>query len=231
MPAVRAVASLGSPKGIPSLCWVGVSHCGSEIGDAGSGRGQLPATADGHAGTRTDKSKVLGQLARAFQREGIDFALIGAFAMAARGVARATADLDVLAAGERADDVARIMLGFGYRELHRSPDAANYAAHDAQLGRVDFLFARRPYSRAMLERATARPLTKRLQVKVVEVEDIIGLKVQSSSNNPKRLWLDLADIERLLDVHRTIDMERVREYFRIFGRKAELDELLGRIKR
>ena len=83
----------------------------------------------------------------------------------------------------------------------------------------------------MLERATARPLTKRLQVKVVEVEDIIGLKVQSSSNNPKRLWLDLADIERLLDVHRTIDMERVREYFRIFGRKAELDELLGRIKR
>ena len=178
-----------------------------------------------------DFGTVLHRLLDVFGAEHIDCALIGGFALAALGAPRATADLDLLVPGEHADEVARIMHTLGYRELHRSADAANYAAEDARLGRVDFLFARRPYSRAMLARARPRRLGGGTDVKVVDPEDLIGLKVQASSNNPQRLTWDLSDIERVLDAHPAIDLERVREYFRLFGREPELDALLARRRR
>jgi hypothetical protein len=59
----------------------------------------------------------------------------------------------------------------------------------------------------------------------VDAADLIGLKVQSSSSDPRRTRLDLADIDRLLDVP-GLDLARVREYFRLFEREAELDALL-----
>lgn len=72
------------------------------------------------------------------------------------------------------------MTDAGYRELHRSADAANYAADDVRLGRVDMLFARRPYSLAMLARAPLHHLPSEHTVKIMEPEDLIGLKVQAS---------------------------------------------------
>lgn len=84
------------------------------------------------------------------------------------------------------------------------------------------LFACRSYTRAMLARAAPRG---DFEVPVVEVSDLIGLKVQSSSNDPRRARIDLADIDRLLDLP-GVDLARVREYFRLFDREAQLDELL-----
>jgi hypothetical protein len=55
---------------------------------------------------------------------------------------------------------------------------------------------------------------------------LIGLKVQSSYNDPSRRYLDLADIDRLLR-SATVDLARVREYFRLFDREKELDALLS----
>jgi len=179
-----------------------------------------------------DFNKVLETIAREFAAAGIEHALIGAFAMAALGVPRATGDLDFLVAGDRSDDVDRIMTTLGYRALHRSADAANYASHSVACGHVDYLFARRPHSRAMLARAKPRrSLRTHATVKVVEAEDLIGLKVQSSTNNPKRTPLDMADIQRLLETLPALDLERVREYFRIFEREPELDQVLARIER
>ncbi len=54
---------------------------------------------------------------------------------------------------------------------------------------------------------------------------LIGLKVQSSTNDPSRQRLDMADIVRLLRAERNVDMQRVREYFRVFEREKELDVL------
>jgi Uncharacterised nucleotidyltransferase len=165
---------------------------------------------------------------QAMRAEGVDFALIGGFALAALGCPRATGDIDFLIAGEHADRLARIMQRLGYAELHRSGDAANYAASDIRLGRVDVLYARRQYSRAMLARACPYAVLGETEIKVVEAEDLIGLKVQSSTNNPKRRPLDLSDIEQLLATHPGLDVQRVREYFRLFDREAELDAILAR---
>jgi hypothetical protein len=179
-----------------------------------------------------DFNLVLTTLAREFTAAGIDHALIGAFAMAALGVPRATGDLDFLVDGDRSDDVDRVMTKLGYQALHRSVDAANYASPSSAFGHVDYLFARRPHSRAMLARAKPRQsLRAHSTLKVLDAEDIIGLKVQSSTNNPNRSALDMDDIRRLLENQPTLDLDRVRDYFRIFAREADLDQMLARIKR
>lgn len=162
----------------------------------------------------------------AFRAAGIDFALIGGFALAAHGAPRATGDLDFLVPGECADAVDGIMRSLGYRALHRSEEAANYKGDAESAGHVDFLFARRAYSREMLRSAKSGAMTSLPALKIVAPEDLIGLKVQASSNNPKRRAMDLADIGRLLAVHPSLDLARVRRYFQLFNREEELEQLL-----
>jgi hypothetical protein len=68
-------------------------------------------------------------------------------------------------------------------------------------------------------------------LKVLEPEDIIGLKVQSATNNPDRAAVDMDDIRRLLATWPELDLGRVREYFRIFDREADLDRILEAVAR
>jgi hypothetical protein len=173
-----------------------------------------------------DLRSVLIEIASALREASIDHALIGGLALAAHGAARATVDLDLLADGARADEVDRILRERGFRCLHRSEFAANYASADAARGRVDFLFARHTYGRAMLARAASHAILGH-EIRVVDASDLIGLKVQSSSNDPARRHRDLADVEALLRAA-PVDLERVRGYFRLFDREKELDALLAR---
>ncbi|MBI5415267.1 MAG: hypothetical protein HZA29_00465, partial [Candidatus Omnitrophica bacterium] len=74
-------------------------------------------------------------------------------------------------------------------------------------------------------------LNGQFKVKVITPEDIIGLKVQASVNDPGRGARDRADIEELLKRHADkLDLKLLREYFSLFDRQDELDELLGKIK-
>ncbi len=85
------------------------------------------------------------------------------------------------------------------------------------MGQVDFLFARRKYAVAMLDRAESSELLD-YPVKVIQPEDLIGLKVQSSSNDPQRMPKDMADIEDLVrKFNRKLDWALIAEYFEIFG--------------
>jgi len=172
-----------------------------------------------------DLRSVLLEIHAALREASVAHALIGGLALAAHGAGRATADLDLLADGDRSDDVDRILGERGYERLHRTQNLANYAAATPARGRVDFLFARRTYARAMLERATPHTILG-AAIPVADASDLIGLKVQSSSNDPSRRYLDLADIDRLLR-SATIDLARVREYFRLFDREKDLDALLS----
>ncbi|MCX5739041.1 MAG: hypothetical protein NTZ61_11205, partial [Proteobacteria bacterium] len=83
----------------------------------------------------------------------------------------------------------------------------------------------------ILSRARALPILHRDDLRVVDASDLIGLKVQSSSNDPARSRTDMADIEQLLRRAPELDLERVRDYFRLFDREVELDALLTAIQR
>ena len=91
-----------------------------------------------------------------FQREGIDFLLIGGFALEAQGVSRTTLDIDMLILADKSKKIKDIMAKGGYELIHESEDMLNFCGKNTSLGRVDFLLAHRKYAKAMLERSEVK---------------------------------------------------------------------------
>jgi len=174
--------------------------------------------------------EVLRVLLKRFADAGVEAALSGGLALSTMGVFRFTRDIDFLLPAESADAVDRIMADLGYeRQDFSSPEIVSYRSPLKVFGQVDFLLARRAYTKAMLQRARPLPvLDGALTVRSLLPEDVIGLKVQAIANDPgNRFAIDAPDIQRLLRLHRgSLDMGLVREYFRIFDREDLLDEWL-----
>jgi len=172
--------------------------------------------------------RVLEFLINEFGREKIEFAVMGGLALQTAGIVRTTRDIDLIVLSENTGTIKEIMRSKGYELLHESEDILNFESSDNEWGRVDFLLAHRKYAKAMLQRAEPKALLEgNDKIKVLKTEDVIGLKVQASSNDPGRYLQDMADVRAILKRHRvTLDMERVREYFNLFGRGKELDSLL-----
>lgn len=177
-----------------------------------------------------DFKKVLETLASEFAKKGVDFAVMGGLALHFAGVSRATVDIDLIVALKDSGSVDEVMRKFGYELLHKSEDAANYSSPLAPLGRVDFLFAHRKYALAIMGRASAQNLFG-YAVKIARPEDIIGLKVQAMTNDAARYHKDMADIEEIMRANPDkLDMEIIREYFRLFDREKELDDIIKKLK-
>ena len=178
-----------------------------------------------------DFEKVLTFLLENFKKYGIRYALMGGFALHAAGYSRATRDIDILILKEDMPKAKKLLLAIGYEILHESEDVVNLRGGLKELGQIDFLLAHRSYTKNMLKRARECDILQgQFKVKVVTPEDIIGLKIQSSANDPGRSARDWADIEELLKRHADkLDLKLLREYFSLFNRQDELDELLGKI--
>jgi hypothetical protein len=174
---------------------------------------------------------VFRELLQKFREQSIRFALIGGFALHVAGFTRATQDIDFLIEAEDIGKMKNTMTQLGYELTHESPEFSNYWHPMAPLGCVDYLHAHRGYTRKMLSRAKKHRILENFEVPVLIPEDIIGLKVQSMVNNPKRRVLDMADIEYLIRENLDkLDLDIIKEYFHLFDRGDELDEVLKRIK-
>lgn len=174
--------------------------------------------------------KVLSLLLAEFAKRNIDFALIGGLAIHGLGISRTTRDVDGLVLLSKAEEIDQLMRGLGYEAVQRTNDIGTYVSKNWELGRVDFLFAHHRYATEMLQRAKPQRLFDGF-VKIVLPEDLIGLKVQSSSNDPARNHQDMSDIESLLKRHgRQLDWARIEDYFKIFHREMEYRDLARRFK-
>jgi predicted nucleotidyltransferase len=158
---------------------------------------------------------------------GIAHALIGGLALGAHRVIRTTEDVDFLIDAAREPDVHQFMADLGFETLRRTDDVSNYLLKHQ---RVDFIHARRKYSQEMLKRASPVSLMN-LTLPVATVEDVIALKLQERHSDPKREQ-DTPDIHRLVEYNiETLDLEYLREFFKLFKCEAELDDLLRRFGR
>lgn len=166
-----------------------------------------------------------------FKKDNIHYALIGGLALAASGYARATQDIDFLIDKKDLPKIKQMLAFFQYDLIHESEDVANFLGKIKIMGRIDFLLAHRRYAKAMLIRAKDKKVFGgKFNVKVVTPEDLIGLKVQSSVNDPDRYHQDMADIEELIRAnYDQLNMDLVNEYFEIFKKTDELKQLLERI--
>lgn len=174
-----------------------------------------------------DFKATLAALIEVFERENIRYAVIGGFALGMLGVPRATVDLDFLIEKDDLEKIGRIMKSHSYDCVYQSENVSQYVSPVKIFGEVDFLHAFRAISRKMLERAKEVDIFEgKAKIKVLLPEDIIGLKVQSLANDPKRLSKEYADIEALMDYHKEfLDWQIIEEYFTVFGLNDKFLEL------
>ena len=175
-----------------------------------------------------DFAFVFEYIVKEFKEEEINFAIIGGLALQSYGITRTTQDIDFLILAENKEKIKELMIKGGFNLLYESNDILNFVGNKPSLGRVDFLLAQRKYTFAMLKRAQEKDfLNGKLKAKFIKIEDQIGLKIQSSSNDPSRYYQDMADVENLIKNNvNTLDKELIREYFTLFNRETEFDKIL-----
>ena len=176
-----------------------------------------------------DFLQVIRRVGQALDAAEVRYALIGGFAMALRGVQRATVDLDFILMLDDLECADRILRHAGYRREFHSENVSHYVAEQPELGRIDLLHAFRGPTLSMLRRAEPIAVAEGLALPVVQVEDIIGLKIQAAVNDPERAAADWTDIRLLVETQarlgRTLDWELVADYLGIFGLDAELPRI------
>lgn len=179
--------------------------------------------------------EVLKVLIEKFQRKKIDFALSGGLALSTMGIFRFTKDIDFLVNEKDKLAIDEIMTDLGYTKQSFSTDEIiSYFSPLKVFGQVDFLLARRKYTKTMLKRAKKSSiLNDTFELKTILPEDLIGLKIQAISNDPEnRFQIDAPDIQQLLSLHHDkMDMDAIREYFSIFDKEELLNEWIQNIKR
>lgn len=177
-----------------------------------------------------DFAQVLRALLEGLQQAKIRYGVIGGFALGALGAPRATVDLDLLVHQEDLGALHQVLTSLGYtRDVH-TENVSHYRHKEGRWGAIDVLHAFRTFALGMLERARILPvLGGAASLRVLEPEDIIGLKVQAAANNPLRQLQETADIEALMAVHgKTMNWTRLQEYYALFDRANEVAGLRAR---
>lgn len=162
------------------------------------------------------------------KRQHFRIALTGGFALACHGVQRATDDVDFLVEEAGSAPLHEALTEAGARCVQRTDDAASYAA-TLGLAPLDVFYTRRERARAMLDRALPRLVRGvRVRVPVVDAESLIGMRLQAGAGGAAAQAQGEADIRALLARRgATLNLEIVREYFRLAGRERDLDRLLA----
>lgn len=117
---------------------------------------------------------VLKMLMEKFRAAGIDFVLSGGLALSTMEVIRFTRDIDFIIHEEDKGKVETIMTEFGYeRQAFSTDEIVSYWSPLKVFGQIDFLVARRTYTRAMMRNADVRPVFDgRLHVNVEMGSDL-----------------------------------------------------------
>lgn len=174
-----------------------------------------------------DFDKVLSLIVKEFDKEKINYALMGGFAMGIWGIMRSTMDLDFVVEYQAISKVEKIMKKYGYRCVHKTENISQYVSDMRILGEIDFLHAFRKISLSMLKRAKELPIFEgKFKIRVLEPEDIIGLKLQALANNKSREIRDYADIASILDYFKgKLDWSIIKDYFLLFDKEKKFKEL------
>ena len=181
----------------------------------------------------TDLRRTLDEVRTAFESRGVDYALIGGFALAAWGCPRNTVDLDLLVRADQLPAVDEALAAAGYSRWFRSENVTHLDRDGDPADRIDLLHAFRPASLEALGRVRHIPLGDGGgDVPVVEPEDLIGFKIQALTNDPNRRMQDMADILALAEhLGPALDFDRIRAYCDLFGATEFLAEIRRRAAR
>jgi hypothetical protein len=168
--------------------------------------------------------KALALVYEFFRREQRPFAVIGAFALQAYGLTRATQDLDFVAETAAQERLVAYLCACGYETLHRSEGFSNHLHSSPALGRLDFVYVDAPTAAILFGSARERIGPAGLRLLVPRVEHLVALKVHAIRNDPSRTYRDLADIQYLMRLPGA-DLEEIRRCFEREDLRERYDEL------
>jgi hypothetical protein len=160
--------------------------------------------------------EVLRTFAEFFKREGIRYAVAGGLAIHAWGRSRTTHDMDFVVDGAVQQKVVTFSESIGYRTLHVSSGYSNHEHPDQTFGSVDFLYVYGDTAERVFAEASSRVIAGDAEAPVPRPEHLIAMKVQAIKNAPRRVSIDVPDIEYLLALP-GVDRNVVRDYFERAG--------------
>ncbi len=163
-----------------------------------------------------DFARVLSTLAEFLEREGIPYAVVGAFGLQAYGLGRATMDVDLVAEAGARQRILAFLESLGYETLHASTGYSNHLHALPAMGRVDLVYVGGDTGRLLFGQCT-RPLDLGGQrLPVPRPEHLAAMKIQAMKNDPSRTLQDMADIQFLLRLP-GVDEAEIRGYFERAG--------------
>ncbi len=168
--------------------------------------------------------KILTGLLLEIERNGVPYAIVGAVAMGFWGVRRDTIDIDFLVRSVDREKIAAIMKVFGYDRSVSSTFADQFVHLIRDMGSVDFLYTKK--EKGIIESSRTFSGLDGKDIHVAIPEDIIGMKLESIRNNPKREMKDWADIQSLVELLADdLDWAKIKEYCKI----TDMEDAYGRI--
>jgi hypothetical protein len=171
--------------------------------------------------------KVFQLLIDFFEREGIDYALIGALSLKAYGYIRATQDVDFIVRQEDQGKIIAHLESLGFETLYSSTGYSNHMHPLSGLGRIDCVYVKGATAERIFNESRRILILGDLTLPVVRPEHIVALKVFAMKNNPERALREMADIKELLNLQE-INLPEVREYFEKYGLLERYYELVGK---
>jgi hypothetical protein len=160
--------------------------------------------------------EVLRTFADFFEREGIRYAVAGGLAIHAWGRSRTTQDLDFVVDGSAQAKIIAFAESIGYRTLHVSDGYSNHHHAEEAFGDVDLMYVYGTTGDRVFADAGRHVIAGEVSAPVPRPEHLIAMKVQAIKNAPRRVSIDVPDIEYLLSLP-GVDHQAVRDYFERAG--------------
>jgi hypothetical protein len=171
-----------------------------------------------------DFARVIKDVGRFFERGDFNYAIIGAFALHAYGLTRATHDLDFITEFQAQQKLIAFLDTLGYEALHVSSGYSNHLHQDPAMGRIDFVYVSGDTSRMLFGSTRKLLVLGDISIPVPRAEHLAAMKVQAMKNDPERTFQEMADILFLMRLP-GIDIVEVREYFVKQGLMDKFDEI------
>lgn len=196
-------------------------------GSGGSASKRKRAPERRRVGAEHRLEEALEATARALGELEAPWMLIGGLAMIARGVRRATTDIDVVVRGDAVEvrQVLSILAAHGLTPRH--PDAEAFARDNLVLllrhrptgVDLDLSFAWSAFEHEAL--AASRPgKLGRVRLPIAQPDDLIVFKIVAGRAK------DLSDVSALLTSHAELDVPRIRRHVRALAELADAPEMV-----
>ncbi len=160
-----------------------------------------------------------------FNRDRLDFAVIGAFALYAYGYTRATRDIDFITRFEYQDRIIGYLESLGFETLNRSKGFSNHL-HSIDSARIDFVYIDGATADIIFGSTQKKTFFENTDLPVVGPEHLIALKLFAIQNDPDRKYKELADIKEILRITQ-VNKDHIQRYFRKYGLEDYYREIAG----